>query len=70
MAILRIGRGPECFNLTVIKAMFQLQIEDDIITFDDAELIDKINQIDGGNTDELLELDILISAIRYLCIKS
>ena len=68
MAILRIGRGPECFNLTMIKAMFHHQIEDDIITFDEAELNDKINQV--GNTDGLLELDILISAIMYLCIKS
>ena len=65
MAILRISRGPECFYLTMIKAMFHLQIEDDIITFDDAELNDKINQIDGGNTDELLELDTLF---QLLCI--
>ena len=42
MAITKIGRGPECFSESFLKAMYHLPFVDHNIEFEDAELIEKV----------------------------
>lgn len=58
LAITRIGRGPECFNETLIKCLLNAPYNNDTIEIEDAELNHKLKQIEEGDTEELLTLDI------------
>ena len=57
MAIIKIGRGPECFSESFLKAMYHLPFVDDGIEFEDAELLEKIRKLENGDRSELLDFD-------------
>ena len=61
MAIIKIGRGPECFSKSFLKAMYRLYFGDDDIEFEDAELLEKIRKLENGDRSELLHFDISVT---------
>ena len=61
MAIIKIGRGPECFSESFLKAMYDLPFVDDDIEFEDAELLEKIRKLENGDRSELLDFDIPVT---------
>eukprot|EP00112_Aurelia_sp_Birch-Aquarium-sp1_P012318 Seg2590.4 transcript_id=Seg2590.4/GoldUCD/mRNA.D3Y31 product="hypothetical protein" protein_id=Seg2590.4/GoldUCD/D3Y31 len=64
MAIITIGKGPECFNLMLVQALFSVPHDEILPEFDDGELAAMMSQIKSGNTDPLLENDIMTNDIK------
>ena len=58
LSILTIGRGCECFNLLVMQAMYNIDYDQKLPVIDDSELEYKLNCIENGDVDALLELGI------------
>ena len=42
MSVITIGRGPECFSESFLKAMHHLPFVDDDTEFEDSELMEKV----------------------------
>ena len=61
LSILTIGRGPECFNLMLVKSIFNVHFEDVLPVFTDGFLSKKIEKIQSGDKNELYEYEILPS---------
>ena len=61
MSIIKIGRGPECFSESFLKAMYHLPFVDDDIEFEDAELMEKVKKLENGDRSELLDFDIPVT---------
>ena len=61
LSILTIGRGPEYFNLVLVKSIFNVHFEDVLPAFTDAFLSEKIEKIQSGDKSELYEYEILPS---------
>ena len=57
LSILRIGRGPECFNLMLVKSIFNVHFEDVLPAFTDGFLSEKIEKIQSGDKNELYEYE-------------
>ena len=62
MTIITIGRGSECFNLMLVQAILSVPHDEILPNFDDRELAAMISQIESGNTDPLLENDIMLTS--------
>ena len=60
MAIITIGRGPECFNLMMVQSMFAVPHDDLLPSFDDAILEEKIRNIKNGDIDDLFDHEIVL----------
>ena len=61
MAIMKIGRGPECFRESFVNAMYHVPFVDDDIEFEDAELLKKLRKLENGDRSELLDFDIPVT---------
>ena len=61
LSILTIGRGPECFNLMLVKSIFNVHFGDVLPAFTDGFLSEKIEKIQNGDKNELYEYEILPS---------
>ena len=58
MSIIKIGKGPECFSASFLKAMYHLPFVDDDIEIEDAELMEKVKKLENGDPSELVDFDI------------
>lgn len=63
MSILKIGRGPECFNLMLVQSIFNVKFDANLPLFSDGFLTEKINRIKNGDKDDLLDSEITPSGI-------
>ena len=61
MSIIKIGRVPECFSKSSLKAMYHLPFADDDTEFEDPELIEKVKKLENGDRRELLDFDIPVT---------
>ena len=61
MSIIKIGRGPECFSGSFLKAMYHLPFVDDYIEFEDAELMERVKKHENGDRSELSAFDIPVT---------
>ena len=61
MAITKIGRGPECFSESFLKAMYHLPFDDDDIELEDEDLMENARKLENGDRSELLDFDILVT---------
>ena len=59
LSIVIIGRGCECFNLLMLQAMYGIVYDQQLPVVDDSELEHKLNAIENGDVDALLELGIV-----------
>ena len=66
LAIVIIGRGPECLNPIIVNTLFNQQ-PSQISFVKDAELSYKLKNIQDGNDDELFEYNISPSVDRAEC---
>ena len=53
MSIIKIGRGPECFSESFLKALYHLPFVDDDIEFEDAELMEKVKKLENGDRSDI-----------------
>ena len=74
MSIIKIGKGPECFSESFLKAMHHSPFFDNNIEFEDAELMEKVKKLENGDRSELLDFDIpvtgYISASKKILVAS
>ena len=61
MSIIKIGRVPECFSESFLKAMYHLLFVDDDNEFEDAELMEKVKKLENGDRSELSDFDIPVT---------
>ena len=65
LAIIKIGRGPECLNSQLVKCMFGVNCTGGIV-HDDGELTAMLARLESGDTEVLLDLDIPLSIMSQL----
>ena len=66
LAIINIGRGPECLNTTVVKFLYQQAYTKDEIKHDNGELNDLLCRVENGETEILLDMEIPSSMMNDL----
>ena len=60
LSIVTIGRGPECIHPGVVRAMYNVEHPEEFENVEDELFLQKLNQIDNGDYEALLELNISV----------
>lgn len=79
-SIIHVGRGPECFSELIFNALYDLPYPDKITPINDAEFKYKLDKIESGENEDLLDLNIVpvpdieqnkqVFSISYLVMKN